>query len=98
MRTAWSDKHAIYTSFNGPGSNGMSIDDFFGPEIDSQAGEPDGVPYPTDTDWAHDYAATKQYDAYKVKAVMNELNGYDPSGRSQEPVPAILGMNFQAVS
>ena len=37
LRTAWSDKHAIYTSFNGPGSDGMSIDDFFGPEIDSQA-------------------------------------------------------------
>ena len=26
LRTAWSDKHAIYTSFNGPGSNGTSID------------------------------------------------------------------------
>jgi len=25
MRTAYSEKHAIYTSFNGPGSNGMSI-------------------------------------------------------------------------
>jgi hypothetical protein len=38
LRTAWSDKHAIYTSFNGPDSGGTSIDDFFGPEIDSQAG------------------------------------------------------------
>ena len=37
LRTAWSDKHAVYSSFNGPGSNGMSIDDFFAPEIDSQA-------------------------------------------------------------
>jgi hypothetical protein len=37
LRTAWSDKHAIYTSFTGPGSNGISIDDFFGPEIDAQA-------------------------------------------------------------
>src|ERR1700723_870566 len=46
MRTAYSEKHAIYSSFNGPGSNGMSIDDFFGPEIDSQAVEPNGVPYP----------------------------------------------------
>jgi hypothetical protein len=31
MRTAWSDKHAIYTSFNGHGSGGNSINDFFGP-------------------------------------------------------------------
>jgi hypothetical protein len=98
MRTAWSDKHAIYTSFNGPGSGGDSIDDFFGPEIDSQAVEPNGVPYPTDTDWAHDDAATKQYDNYKVQAVINELNGFDHSGTQKVGVPAILGMNFQTVS
>jgi len=98
MRTAWSDKHAIYTSFNGPGSGGMSIDDFFGPEIDSQAVEPNGVPYPQDDDWAHIDAATKQYDGYKVQAVINELNGYDHSGQNKVGVPAILGMNFQAVS
>jgi hypothetical protein len=98
LRTAWSDKHAIYSSFNGPGSGGASIDDFFAPEIDSQAVEPNGVPYPTDTDWAHDDAATKQYDGYKVQAVLNELHGYDHSGTQKVGVPAILGMNFQTVS
>jgi hypothetical protein len=98
MRTAWSDKHAIYSSFNGPGSGGNSIDDFFAPEIDSQAVEPNGVPYPQDDDWAHIDAATKQYDSYKVQAVINELDGYDHSGRDRVGVPAILGMNFQAVS
>jgi hypothetical protein len=98
LRTAWSDKHAIYSSFNGPGSNGMSIDDFFAPEIDSQAVEPNGVPYPQDDDWAHIDAATKQYDGYKVQAVLNELNGYDHSGTQKVGTPAILGMNFQTVS
>ena len=98
MRTAWSDKHAIYTSFNGHGSGGKAIDDFFGPEIDSQAVEPSGVPYPTDTDWAHDDAATKQYDGYKVNAVINEINGFDHSGTTHVGTPAILGMNFQTVS
>jgi hypothetical protein len=98
LRTAWSDKHAIYTSFNGPGSGGNSIDDFFGPEIDSQAVEPKGVPYPTDTDWAHDDAATKQYDLYKVRAVINEINGFDHSGTTKVGTPAIFGMNFQTVS
>ena len=63
MRTAYSEKHAIYSSFNGPGSNGMSIDDFFGPEIDSQAVEPNGVPYPVDGAWTADNAATTQYDS-----------------------------------
>jgi Type I phosphodiesterase / nucleotide pyrophosphatase len=98
LRTAWSDKHSIYTSFNGHGSGGTAIDDFFGPEIDSQAVEPNGVPYPSDTDWAHDDAATKQYDGYKVQAVINEINGYDHSGQHYVGTPAILGMNFQTVS
>src|SRR5215831_1727206 len=98
MRTAWSDKHLVYTSFNGHGSGGTSIDDYFGPEIDSQAVEPNGMPYPQDDDWAHIDAATKQYDGYKVQAVINELNGHDHSGQNQVGVPAILGMNFQAVS
>jgi hypothetical protein len=99
MRTAWSDKHAIYASFNGPGSNGMSIDDFFGPEIDSQAVEPNGVPYPVDGAWTDDNAATKQYDSYKVQAVVNWINGYDHSGTGPKVgTPAIYGMNFQVVS
>jgi hypothetical protein len=99
MRTAYSEKHAIYTSFNGPGSNGMSIDDFFGPEIDSQAVEPNGVPYPVDGAWTADNAATKQYDSYKVQAVINWINGYDHSGTGPKVgTPAIYGMNFQTVS
>ena len=98
MRTAWSDKHAIYTSFNGHGSGGNSIDDFFGPEIDSQAIMPNGVPYPQDDDWAHIDAATKQYDGYKVQAIVNEIDGHDHSGSQQVGVPAIFGMNFQTVS
>jgi hypothetical protein len=99
MRTAYSEKHAIYASFNGPGSNGMSIDDFFGPEIDSQAVEPNGVPYPVDGAWTADNAATKQYDSYKVQAVINWINGYDHSGTGPKVgTPAIYGMNFQTVS
>jgi hypothetical protein len=99
MRTAYAEKHAIYTSFNGPGSNGMSIDDFFGPEIDSQAVEPNGVPYPVDGAWTADNAATRQYDSYKVQAVINWINGYDHSGTGPKVgTPAIYGMNFQTVS
>jgi hypothetical protein len=99
MRTAWSDKHAIYTSYNGPGSNGRSIDDFFGPEIDSQAVEPNGAPYPVDGAWTADNVATKQYDSYKVQAVINWINGKSHSGKGpQVGAPAIYGMNFQTVS
>ncbi|KHL00109.1 hypothetical protein LK09_00875 [Microbacterium mangrovi] len=98
LRTAWSDKHAVYASFNGPGSDGRSIDDLFAPEIDSQAVMPDGVPYPQDDDWAHIDAATKQYDGYKVQAVLNEIAGRDHSGATEVGTPAIFGMNFQTVS
>ena len=98
LRTAWSDKHAVYMSFNGPGSNGKSIDDFFGPEIDSQAVMPNGQPYPQDDDWAHIDAATKQYDGYKVQAILNEIDGLDHSGGSRVGTPAIFGMNFQTLS
>jgi hypothetical protein len=98
LRTAWSDKHAVYMSFNGPGSNGTSIDDYFGPEIDSQAVEPNGVPYPQDDDWAHIDAATKQYDGYKVQAILNEIDGLNHSGQTRVGTPAIFGMNFQTVS
>jgi hypothetical protein len=96
LRTAWSDKHPVYESFNGP--SGQGIDDFFGPEIDSNAVEPNGQPYPDGADWAHDDAATKQYDGYKVQAIINEINGFDHSGRTRVGTPAILGMNFQTVS
>jgi arylsulfatase A-like enzyme len=98
LRTAWSDKHAVYMSFNGPGSNGQSIDDYFGPEIDSQAVEPNGVPYPQDDDWAHIEAATQQYDGYKVDAIVNEIDGRDHSGTTRVGTPAVFGMNFQALS
>jgi hypothetical protein len=98
LRTAWSDKHEVYASFNGPGSNGQSIDDLFSPEIDSQAVEPNGVPYPQDDDWAHIDAATKQYDGYKVQAVLNEIDGRDHSGKTRVGTPAIFGLNFQTLS
>ena len=82
LRTAWSDKHEVYASFNGPGSNGQSIDDLFLPEIDSQAVMPNGVPCPQDDDWAHIDAATKQHDGYKVQAILNEIDGLDHSGKT----------------
>jgi hypothetical protein len=96
LRTAWSDKHPVYESFNGP--SGSGINDLFAPEIDSNAVEPNGKPYPDGSDWAHDDAATKQYDGYKVQAIINEINGFDHSGRDKVGTPAIFGMNFQTVS
>src|SRR5258708_23481010 len=38
------------------------------------------------------------YDAYKVGAVVNEIDGFDESGRKEGGGPGIFGMNFQTVS
>ncbi len=98
MRTAWSDKHPVYESFNGPSGSGIA--DLFTPEIDSTAIEPNGTAYPGDISWTGDNAATRQYDGYKVQAILNEIDGYTHSGRPGPKVgtPAIFGMNFQTVS
>lgn len=96
MRTAWSDKHPAYEAL--AGRSGSGIDDLFAPEIDSNAIEPDGTPYPGEISWTGDNAATMQYDSYKVQAVLSEIDGYDHSGKTKVGVPAIFGMNFQTVS
>ncbi|MGA2825908.1 MAG: alkaline phosphatase family protein [Streptosporangiaceae bacterium] len=91
LRTAWSDKHAAYQMFDGPSGNG--VQDFFTPEINSQASG-----YPAGDDWTSDNAATMQYDSYKVQAILNEIDGFDHSGKDHVGVPGIFGMNFQTVS
>ncbi|MFJ9770773.1 alkaline phosphatase family protein [Kitasatospora sp. NPDC101157] len=89
LRTAWSDKHAAYDILNGP--SGEGIQDLFTPEINSKAPGYDG-------DWTKDNQATEQYDAYKVQAVLNEIDGYDHSRSQQVGTPAVFGLNFQSVS
>jgi len=89
--TAWSDKHPAYEILDGP--SGSGVQDFFTPEINSQA---QGLP--AGADWTTDNAKTQQYDGYKVQAVLNWIDGLDHSGAKQIGTPAIFGMNFQSVS
>jgi len=89
LRTAWSDKHPAYEILNGP--SGKGVQDLFTPEINSTA---DSV----GDDWTTDNNLTQVYDGYKVHAVLNEIDGFDHSGRTHVGVPAIFGMNFQTVS
>jgi hypothetical protein len=97
LRTAWSDKHLVYESFNGPTGNGM--DDFFAPEIDSDALHHNGSEWANPPiAWTGDNAATMQYDDYKVQAVMNWINGFNHQRTDHPGTPAIFGMNFQTVS
>jgi hypothetical protein len=95
LRTAWSDKHAAYVILSGP--SGEGVDEYFTPEINSSA----NPAAPTDSsqaDWTKDNLNTQKYDAYKVQAVINWINGKRHDGSGNPGTPAIFGMNFQSVS
>jgi Type I phosphodiesterase / nucleotide pyrophosphatase len=91
LRTAWSDKHPAYQILSGP--SGTGVQDFFTPEINS-----DALGFPSGNDWTTDNKATMEYDSFKVQAVINEIDGFDHSRAHHLGVPAIFGMNFQTVS
>jgi hypothetical protein len=109
--TAWSDKHPSYSSVNGPG-NGTNVDDYYAPEINSipvnlpgvHAGALSCNPLPDQTavsssdTWTDSFQNIQCYDTLKVDAILNEINGKTHNGASSAPVPAVFGMNFQAVS
>ena len=89
LGTAWSDKHPAYEVLNGP--SGAGVQDLFTPEINSAADS-------SGDDFSTDNLLTQEYDSTQVDAVLNELRGYDHSGRRRVGTPAVLGMNFQTVS
>ena len=84
MKTAWSDKHPAYELVNGP--SGKGVDDLFVPEINSKG------------DITAKAATTSAYDDTKVAVIINEIDGKSHDGKDGAGVPAIFGMNFQAVS
>ncbi|MEX3936456.1 alkaline phosphatase family protein [Paraburkholderia phymatum] len=97
LRTAWSDKHPAYEIVNGP--SGTGLDELYAPEINSTSLQANGFPNaPSDADWTADPIYTRAYDGFKVKVVLNWIHGLDQTGTKQVGVPAIFGMNFQAVS
>lgn len=87
-RTAWTDKHLSYEFVNGPSGHG--VDDLFTPEITAVL---------SNGETAESNAPDAQgYDAIKVQATLNQIDGKDHTGEHAVGVPAIFGMNFQAVS
>src|SRR5262249_4062945 len=89
--TAWADKHPAYEILNGP--SGKGIEDLFTPEINSQL--PGGAPGDDNTT---SFKGTRDYDSIKVAAVINQINRENSIGVVVGHVPAVFGMNFQAVS
>ena len=111
LYTAWSDKHPAYDIVRGAtpiGAVNNSVDDLNSPEINSVV-----VPVPTvsgfatctpvrdtgDTSaWTNSFQNIQCYDLQKVQILLNEIDGKKSNGSGPAPVPAIFGMNFQAVS
>jgi hypothetical protein len=95
LHTAWSDKHPAYEILNGP--SGQGIEDLFTPEINSELSAllPGAA---AGDDNTTSFKGVRTYDAIKVQAVINQINGFTSTGHHVGYVPAIFGMNFQAVS
>ena len=93
-RTAWSDKHPAYEDLSGP--SGRGLDELFAPEINSQDTLDPGAQ--TGDDYTKSFTGVRTYDMLKVNAVLNWIDGYNSTRTAHAPVPAIFGMNFQAVS
>src|SRR5215471_12394594 len=107
LYTAWIDKHPAYEWVNGPSNQGTN--DFFGPEINSTVVPLTTAPFdvprchtipdPAHTDdWTKSALNITCYDEIKVNAVLNQIDGFTHDRSKHAPVPAIFGMNFQAVS
>jgi Type I phosphodiesterase / nucleotide pyrophosphatase len=84
--TAWADKHPAYDLVNGP--SGTGVDDLFTPEVTNVGGLDNTV----------SVVCTFQNDNLKVQAILNEIHGLTHDGKPGAGVPAVFGMNFQAVS
>jgi Type I phosphodiesterase / nucleotide pyrophosphatase len=104
-RTAWTDKHPSYEWTNGP--SGTGVQDFYGPEINSdpvalpQFPGCSPVPYADNTPddgWTNSFDDIKCYDSLHVQAVLNQIDGYTHDRSKWVGVPALFGTNFQAVS
>ena len=103
--TAWVDKHPSYEWTNGP--SGKGVDDFYGPEINS---DPVALPqFPGcspvnfvdntfDDGWTTDFRNIKCYDLLHVQAVINQIDGYTHDRSKRVGVPTVFGFNYQAVS
>jgi hypothetical protein len=112
MYTAWADKHPVYNAQIAGHGTPNSVDDPFNTEINADLIPPSLVdtrgntvtfplPNPDGTGpyfITDSVGNTEAYDQIKVDAILNQIDGRNSTATKAAPVPAIFGMNFQAVS
>jgi Type I phosphodiesterase / nucleotide pyrophosphatase len=105
--TAWTDKHAVYAVVSGHGDTASNVDDYYAPDVNSDAVGLPGITTPNGRNcakatgtgaWTDDFQDIQCYDTLKVNAILNQVDGKTHLGGAKAPVPNIFGMNFQAVS
>lgn len=114
LHTAWSDKHAAYDLVNGPSGAGVDdlytpeINSLIvnggtvnGVNLGATLALCDGtnsLPVAKVSDYTTCIPAVEAYDDVKMQALINEIDGLNSDGSEVADVPAVFGMNFQAVS
>lgn len=83
LRTAFIDKQVGDEMDQGP--TGHAIDDFYAPELHHAAA-------------AHSIPGIFHFDDLRTDALVNQINGKGHAGTGSEPVPAIMGLTYQAIS
>jgi hypothetical protein len=112
--TAWSDKHPAYSAVSGPGKGTNVDDYFSpeinsipvalagvtvpGTNTACFPSLPDQTAVAASNAWTDSFQNIQCYDTLKVDAILNEIAGKTHNGSRRAPQPALLGMNFQAVS
>jgi hypothetical protein len=113
LRTAWADKHPVYNAEVAGHGTPNAVDDPFNTEINADIVPPTltdtrgytvTFPLPNPTGNPNGFfitdsvGNTEAYDQIKVDAILNEIDGMNSANTKHVGVPAIFGMNFQAVS
>jgi hypothetical protein len=80
-RTAWIDQHLMYSDML-RGPSGMGLDDDFVLEANK---------------FRKNLASATGQDARRVDALLNQIRGYDSSGKQRVGVPKLFGLGFIAV-
>ncbi len=85
LYTAYSEKRPSYDILNGP--SGLGVIDLYVPEIAAGGNT-----------ILKSLAKTMAFDELRVVSILNQIKGMNSTASAPAPVPAIFGMNFQAIN